>query len=274
MWKRMLLVFMAVSCRIGTAQMTDGPKVRFDSVSIKENVSGDEQGYMVVPPNSDRLVVKNTPMFRVIGFAFHKERNDLIEGLPEWAHESRWDIDAVVEPESLAEFHKMSFDQQSELLQQILASRCGLVAKEGKKEVPVYALTVSKSGLKTKEVPAPAPGIARKPDAPAVGWDIRQSRGQIHARAITIEGLVYALSKAGLSRPVVDRTGLKGRYNFDLVFTPEDSPTADPGGNGLLEGPPPSLFVVLQEESGLKLEASKAFVDAVIVSHIEKPSPN
>lgn len=256
-------------CFNAVAQTQDLSAIHFDAVSIKENISGAEKGYMEVPPNGDRLIVRNTPMFRVIGFAFDKQRNDLIEGLPDWTRESHWDIDAVVAPESLATFHKLTFTQQAELLQQILASRCRLVAREGEKEVPVYALTVLKSGLKMKGVPAPDPGRT-----PTIGWDLKQSQGQIHAHGISMDGLIYALSKAGLSRPVIDRTGLKGRYDIDLSFTPEDALAETQGDNGSTEAPPPSIFSDLQEELGLKLEAAKASVPAVFVSRVDKPSRN
>lgn len=273
MWASILIALISSLSPYVLAQ-ANKESIHFDAVSIRENNSGAEQGYMVVPPNGDRLIVKNTQMFRIIGFAFHKQRKDLIEGLPEWARDTHWDIEAVIAPESLSEFHKMSFDQQSELLKTILAGRCGLIAYETKKEVPVYDLVVSKSGLKMKEVPAPDPETATKRGAPSIGWDLTQRPGQIHARAITMDGFIYALSKAGLSRQVMDKTGLKGRYDINLRWTPEDAPSADQDDNGSPEGPPPSIFTALQDKLGLKLEPSKALVDAVVVSHIDKPSPN
>jgi len=120
-----------------------------------------------------------------------------------------------------------------------------------------------------KGVPAPDPGRT-----PTIGWDLKQSQGQIHAHGISMDGLIYALSKAGLSRPVIDRTGLKGRYDIDLSFTPEDALAETQGDNGSTEAPPPSIFSDLQEELGLKLEAAKASVPAVFVSRVDKPSRN
>jgi len=107
-------------------------------------------------------------------------------------------------------------------------------------------------------------------------WNITQGRGQIHGRAVPIEALLYALSGASLERQVIDHTGLTGLYDFDLVWTPEDAIDAQSTASGMggSEAPPPSIFTAIQEQLGLRLEATKAQVDAVIVDHIERPSLN
>ena len=89
-----------------------------------------------------------------------------------------------------------------------------------------------------------------------------------------MDALLYALSKAGLARPVIDRTGLRGRYDINIDWSPEDILTDNQEQSGSNDSPPPSIFTALQEELGLKLEASKAQIEAVIVIHIERPSAN
>jgi uncharacterized protein (TIGR03435 family) len=81
-----------------------------------------------------------------------------------------------------------------------------------------------------------------------------------------------------LDRQVVDQTGLKGRFDFDLNWTPDDShfaglgakipPPAD-GANA-----PPPLYTAIQEQIGLKLDATKAPADVLVIDHVERPSKN
>ena len=93
--------------------------------------------------------------------------------------------------------------------------------------------------------------------------DIR--KGHVHLRAATMAPLIGGLSLTA-GRPVVDKTGLTGRYNIDLEWAPDE-----------LEGTPdagPSIFTALHEQLGLKLMPTKGPVDVLVVDHIEKPSEN
>jgi uncharacterized protein (TIGR03435 family) len=268
MMKRLLTSSLLLLPSIGWTQLPTQGAIHLDVVSIKENRSGAEPGYLSIPPDGNRIVVTNSPMFRVIGFAFNRQRNDLIEGLPDWTRNLRWDVEATISEESVTAFRQMSFNQQKEVLQQVLKDRCGLIAHTGKKEVPVYALTVSKSGAKIKEVPP------MRSAAKSQGWNMTQSVGRVEGRAIPMEALIYALSKAGLERQIIDRTGLTGQFDIVLSWSPDDRllSTEDAGDGTRFSRT--SIFTALQDELGLKLEATKADVDAVIVTHIDKPSAN
>jgi len=250
----------------GLANAQSSAPIHFDAISIKENLSGDEPGLLEIQPESRRILATNVPMFRLIGFAFDRQRSDLIAGLPEWARQQRWDITATIAEESLPAFRSMSFAERKGLLQDILRNRCHLQAHLGKKTVPVYALVIAKSGLKMK--PSPPPGPEGHPN----GWDITQTNGHMHGHDVPMDALLYMLTKVNLDRQVVDRTGLKDRYDFDLVWTPDELSNLAEPANG--ESKPPSIFTAMQEQLGLRLEATKAEVDAVIVDHIERPTPN
>ena len=251
-------------------QSNTAPAIHFDVVSIKQNRTGEPRGGVEIPSEGNRLVVTNSPMYRIIGFAFDRQRNDLIEGVPDWARSERWDIEAKVADENRTAFHALTFVQKKAMLQSILEERCKMNAHMAKKEVPVYAVVVAKTGLKMHRSSTPGP------EGPSPVWNITQGHGQIHGRAVPIDALLYALSGASLERQVVDHTGLTGVYDFDLVWTPEDAIDAQSTSNstGGSEPPPPSIFTAIQEQLGLRLEATKAQVDAVIVDHLERPSPN
>jgi len=68
-------------------------------------------------------------------------------------------------------------------------------------------------------------------------------------------------------RPIVDQTGLQGRYDFDLRWTKDETRTTDTDA-------PPGLFTALQEQLGLKLEATKAQADVLVVDKVERPAAN
>ncbi|MGH9575696.1 MAG: TIGR03435 family protein, partial [Candidatus Acidiferrales bacterium] len=101
-------------------------------------------------------------------------------------------------------------------------------------------------------------------------------RATMTANAQPIGALVDMLS-THLGKPVIDRTGLNGTYQFTLEFAPQGG--AGPDGMPLPPGPPadpsvPSLFTALQEQLGLKLESTKGPIEIITVDHIEEPSEN
>jgi uncharacterized protein (TIGR03435 family) len=115
-------------------------------------------------------------------------------------------------------------------------------------------LVVAKGGFKLKEAPASEAGHGSS-------W----GSGRIDVRDGLIGNLVFCLSDV-LGRVVVDKTGIAGKYEIALKWTPDEQQgTADAG---------PSIFTALQEQLGLKLESTKGPVDIIVVDHVEKPSDN
>jgi uncharacterized protein (TIGR03435 family) len=247
---------------------------QFEVVSIKQNMSGEERGLLQISPSGDRVIVRNAPMYRIVGFAFDFRRNDLVEGGPEWTRTERWDIDAKVSDADIAAFHALSFVQQKAMLQQVLIDRCAMRAHVEKKEVPTYALVVAKGGLKMHEVrPDEMPPVVRDAKGNVVQeWDLTQKHGEVRGRAVPMEALMYGLSTASLDRQVVDHTGLKGEYNFDLAWTPEDE--AGGADAGLADTTGLSIFTAIQAQLGLRFVAEKDLVDALAIEHIERPTAN
>jgi len=105
------------------------PKLRFDVVSIKLDRSGAQHGHLQISPDGDRIIVLNAPMYRIVSFAFNFQRNDLVLGAPEWAHNERYDIEAKVAPADLPAFHALNFVQQKAMLQAVLMERCKMHAQ-------------------------------------------------------------------------------------------------------------------------------------------------
>jgi uncharacterized protein (TIGR03435 family) len=96
------------------------------------------------------------------------------------------------------------------------------------------------------------------------------------ARSASIAEMCAIFQRTAFDRPVVDRTGLTGRYDFDLEFTPDESQF---GGRFKTETPddairPPDLVTAMQQQLGLRFEATRATVSAMVIESIQRPSDN
>jgi uncharacterized protein (TIGR03435 family) len=147
-----------------------------------------------------------------------------------------------------------------QMLQTLLADRFKLKVHRESKEMPVYALVVGKDGPKFKE---------SAPDATFSGYGGVNGRNQYMKQTkATMEDLTDSLGIFA-DRPIVDRTGLTGTYDYRIEATPDFRLH---GGSEDLSDI--SVFAAVQEQLGLKLEPQKALIEILVVDHIEKPSAN
>ena len=155
--------------------------------------------------------------------------------------------------------------QLKSMVQKLLAERFKLALHRDKKEQSVYALTVARSGAKMTETGGDPNSL------PGVGFG---RPGQMVANNATMADIASVMQTTVLDRPVVDQTGLTARYSFRLNWTPDESQfpgirvPAQPDNNL------PNLFTAIQEQIGLRLEATRAPADVLIVDKAEKPSEN
>jgi bla regulator protein blaR1 len=219
-----------------------------------------------------------------------------ISGGPGWIHSDRYDVMAKIErpappaePSDVPDQRK-AMEQQRERLRVLLEERCHLKIHRETKELQAYTLTPAKGGSKLKQAaPIATDQDEKSPDRPR-GPSLRVGRGQIIAQSVPMDYLVQILARQ-LGRPVIDKTGLAGAYDFILEWTPESGPGLGPGFGGpgasipgkeppRLDGPAPdeqngsSIFAAIQEQLGLKLESQKAPTDILVIERIEKPSEN
>ena len=204
---------------------------------------------------------------------------------PAWIDSERYDIVAKVPPGATKE-------QVNVMLQNLLADRFTLVVHREAREMPLYELVVAKSGLKMKpyvedpNAPKPEPGKITfdKNGNPIVapgGLMMSSSPGKrrVTATKASIGGspsLITTLA-AEVGRPVVDKTGLSGFYDYSIEFRPQGPNAAPPGQ----QPPPPSdsdapdIVVAVQEQLGLRLEAKKGPIEVVVVDSGSKtPTEN
>jgi uncharacterized protein (TIGR03435 family) len=153
------------------------------------------------------------------------------------------------------------------MIRKLLADRFKLALHHDKQEMEAYVLTAAKSGTKlTKaEEQGPLPGIGFMP-APG-GLSLRVQNGTVAEFAGFLQTIV-------LDRPVVDETGLTGRVDFLVTFTPDGSefgghPPRLPPAAASVEAAP-SLVDALAQQAGLRMSAEKTAVDVIAVDHVEK----
>jgi uncharacterized protein (TIGR03435 family) len=180
-------------------------------------------------------------------------RYDQISGGPNWLGSDHFDIVAKSAAEG-----PLARNQAMQMLQGLLADRFQLKVHRETKETPVYALAVGKNGAKLKE---------SAPDETG-GTSVRGNGIEMHMEASkgTMDKLAYQLSLTA-GRPVLDRTGLSGHYTYTLDWLPANG-TAPPDSDI------PSIFAAVQEQLGLRLEATKAPIEMLIVDRAAKPSEN
>lgn len=243
----------------------------FDTVSVKANKSDDaHQGSMLRPDGFDAENI--TPIW-VMYWAFGQggvRDESYFSGLPGWASNERFDIIAKVAGPDVPVWRRMSDGEKERMIRDVFADRFKLQTHTETHDRPIYALVVAKGGAMLKETAPPPAGKAGS----AVGW-LGHSRTGIVAGNMTMAEFAAQLGTMKLGRPVQDRTGLTGRYDFKLNFTAALAAAA-PSADEAASTPDSSvdIFTAIQEQLGLKLQPSTGPVQAVVVDHMERPSEN
>jgi uncharacterized protein (TIGR03435 family) len=206
--------------------------------------------------------------------------------MPKWAETDSYTIHAKAEGNPTK-------DQMRLMVQALLADRFKLAVHFKNQEVPVLAATLIKPGKLGPKLRAhvdgpPCDGPASTKGSSANGVDVFPSTcGVFSAQATpthnillgsrnsTMAQIVAVLpTVAKLNRPGVDRTGLSGRFDFTIEWTPERNTSAVPGEQTQAELQGTTIYEALKEQLGLKLESTKASMEVLVVDHVERPSEN
>ena len=194
--------------------------------------------------------------------------DERISGGPKWIYSDRFDV--VTKGPQLPQPGRATREQIRQCVQALLADRFKLVIRRETREMQVYHLVVAKNGSRLKEYTGDDQNGGVGGNRP----------GQLIGERTSLYGLVINLTSM-LGRPVFDKTGLTGRYDFKLEWG------ADMGGGKGPDGPAeridassapdlggPSIFTALQKQLGLKLESQKGPVEVIIIERAEKPAAN
>jgi uncharacterized protein (TIGR03435 family) len=252
------------------AQAQPAARLEFEVASIKP---GDPKVWnrAVGMPDPGRFVAKSASLKGLIVVAYGVLPHQIVDG-PKWLDSDLFTIEAKPPAGSQPAPGPggVGFPPWRLMLQSLLEDRFHLSFHRETREQQVYDLVLAKGGLKMKENSGP--------DKKGRLGLYANRVGQTTGVAVPMSTLVDRFSRE-LGHSVIDKTGLTGKYNYDLSYTP------DPAQAAALYGPVldvirpadpdgPSLFTAIQEQLGLKLESTKGPVEVLVIDRAEKPSAN
>lgn len=276
----------AVSIAVAIASMdAQAERLRFEVASVKP-APGEAIGYRGIAFLPGGVVRgAHVPLSFLITRAFGLSAKQLVSDSD--LLKERFDIEARAEVRALpaegATIEQTILRQSpalKEMLQTLLRERFNLMIHVEKRDSPVYALVVGARGHKL--TPASGDCGPRTVDEAAVGGSPCGFQGGGPARGLHLHGVDLSSFAGALTaftdRFVVDRTGIQGRFDIDLPSWSTGAPPRLQDGGVVQEPQPdandPSIFTLIQERLGLRLESTRAPIDIYIVDHVERPTPN
>jgi uncharacterized protein (TIGR03435 family) len=254
------------------------PRAEFEVASIRLHASTDNKAY--VQAFQGRLVMQNFSLKQIILFAYEIPNNQ-VSGVQPWMDSTHFDIQATTATDATVK------QVEGPMLRTLLEDRFHLKIHRELMDRPVYDLTVEKGSVKmplskegsctpySMDSPPPIPA----PNAPhptycnfprlsgdGVNWTL-------DGAGVTVAKLATTLSRSGLDRPVIDKTGLPGGFDLHLTWA-ADVPEGAPGPGAAIDPAGPSIFTALKEQLGLKLESAKEPIEILVIDHVEQPSEN
>jgi uncharacterized protein (TIGR03435 family) len=245
----------------------------FDAAAIKPAADPTAFSFSMVQPGG-RYIGQNMSLRLLIKTAYGVHDSQIVGG-PAWIDSARWDINAKADGYTDAAKFR---DVARLMVRPLLADRFKVVVRHEMRTIPVYALVVAKAGEfgpnfrrddhcdpNTSDVIQPAPGSLEPAGPMACGGDGFRP-AHLWARGMTLNYLLIALGRTSIDRVVVDHTGLTGRFDWEVQWIPDDL-RADSvqRPEGL------SIFQAFRDQLGLKLEATTASVDVLVIDHAEQP---
>jgi uncharacterized protein (TIGR03435 family) len=244
-------VFPALALFVSLASSAFAQDPFYEVASIKPNTAGGRSTWGVIA--GGRLTATNMTLKGLMQFAWNV-RDYQVSGGPGWAGSEGFDI--VATPDRRIDPTQATIDIHRGMLRKLLTGRFGLAIDRRQRDMPIYALVVARDGAKIRAV--------EKPEHPA---DMRTSAGpgSLTVQKLNMNLFTQQIVRDIVGRPVVDKTGLTGYYDFKLEWNPDDSAQVGPNDR-------PSIFTALQEQLGLRLDGERGPVDVLTITHAEIPS--
>jgi uncharacterized protein (TIGR03435 family) len=268
-----ITLFLAVALSASAADRT------FDAALIKVNKSGETGPSGISASKPGRFTATNTPLKFVILYAYNLMDHELA-GVPAWAEDTSFDITAVYPtdpPASPADVRLM--------LQHLLGNRFGLQRHSEKRLIPAYDLTLLHNNgdlgdnmklssidcqkLIAEKRPLREAGgpSAVSPNGKRPACSIAATRRYLTGGAVTTQQLSGTLQSM-LRKPVVDHTGLQGRFDVEAKWSLLDDTGDSPQGDA------PSIFYAVREQLGLRLDPHKEPFDIMVIDRLTQPTAN
>lgn len=235
---------------------------QFDVAAIHQHIPEPHEHNSIWSSGSDsHFKAENVNLSTLIHWAFDMPETRVLN-LPGWANSIYFNIDASSDASADAQMAHLSSEagnlKKHKMVQALLAGRFKLATHTETRELPVYELIVAK-------------GTPKLGDDKSDGTTINHWRDHIEVQASnSVAVLAEELAKE-VGRPVIDKTGISGRYNLKIRWTP-DVDAASSGSSA--PDAPPSIFTALEEQLGLKLRPGKGAFEVLVVDLVEMPSNN
>lgn len=232
--------------------MAKGAKPSFEVATVKRTEPGNtNQGFHT---RGHRISIENETVRSMMMFAYGVHGKQIV-GAPEWVGNEPWDVDGVPDVAGAP-----NLAQYQEMTRKLLEERFGLAFKREKRELPIYAIRVAKGGIKMAKTKATSElEMDQTGDGSSSGQVMRFTANTMDEFAL---GMQYFLS-----RPIVNQTELAGRYDFTLRWTSDETKVMEADAA-------PGLFTAVQEQLGLKLEATDGLAEVLVVERVLRPSAN
>lgn len=233
----------------------------FEVATIKPSDTSAPHGTFI-RHNGRQIIVYNMSLGQLIAYAYSLHTRQIVDGPPPLLA-THFDIDGVPDIDG-----HPNITQTRLMVQKLLVSRFRLAFHHESRELSVYAIQVAKNGSR----------LAATTSKPGDSTHFTFSCPPVlTVRNYSISDFAKGMQEAFLDKPVVDQTGLNGRFDFDLKWASDDSQTycpAAPARSRDDPNAPPGLYTAIQEQLGLKLVPTKAPVQVMAIDHVEKPSEN
>jgi len=224
----------------------------FEVAVIKVSAPNDQSdGFHI---NGRHISIENQTVVSMICFAYAINDSQIVSA-PKWFAEQHWDIDGVPDVEG-----EPNVNQYQRMVEKLLATRFGVKMHHDKRELSGYTLMIAKAG----------PKLAKSKSDPDAGMDENGwGQGSQRYMAFTnsnMSDLTLCLQVAA-GKPIINATNIEGRYDFTLHWTPNEARATEPNAA-------PGLFTAIQEELGLKLEATRGPTDVLVIDAATQPTQN
>jgi uncharacterized protein (TIGR03435 family) len=243
--------------------MAADANLSFEVATIKpSNPETPGQSILVGRGGGNLFTTTNTTLNDLMTFAYGVHVTQILSG-PSWLASERFDVMGKPEQAGIP-----NATQLRTMVRKLLVERFSLAFHNEKRELSAYTITVAKNG----------PKLAKNESGGILPGFGGRGPGAIGVRNTTMAEFADFLQARVLERPVVDQTGLSGRFDFTLEWRPETLQSAATGPNAPQLPPEvesrPNLFTAIQEQIGLKLEAGRVPVDVFVIDRVQKPSEN
>ena len=253
---------------VASVAVAQGPAAResgapaFEVATIKPAPPDTKAGRYITMQGTNHFVAKYYTLKLMIAAAYNLSPK-VISGGPTWIESDHFDILALTPGDA-----RPTQPEQMAMLRALLTERFKLSFHREEKEFSIYALGVAKGGPKLKESTAPAS------DPPQLISTVYPQRMHLPAKNASMGDFASLLQRALLDRPVVDRTGLTGRYDFDLDWAPDETQFGGEVPPATADAQAPPFFTAIEQQLGLRIEATRGMVQALVIDSAEQPTAN